>query len=183
MSPGLPEAPQKCWPRCLQQEGLLSLSVARLVMRFLAVDICESPPCTPPPVISGGLMFWRCRNALRPTPAFQDHPSSNQGSLCRQAVPGPRPTHRLCPCPFPVQPSAGGSAACRGLWKSTVSCQQCLLPSACGSQWGWGHRTAPARPHPHPPCYVWYGAVGPKGGRHRAQGVWGSRGQADDSCV
>lgn len=128
-------------------------------------------------------MFWGCRNALRPTPAFQDHPSSNQGSLCRQAAAGPRPTHRLCPCPFPVQPSAGGSAACRGLWKSTVSCQQCLLPSACGSQWGWGHRTAPARPHPHPPCCVWYSTVGPKGGRHPAQGVWGSRGQADDSSM
>ena len=148
MTPGLPEAPQKCWSHCLQQEGLPSLAVARLLVRFLQRSFVSPPLCAPPLVISGGLMFWGCRNALRPTPAFQDHTSSNWGSLCRQAVAGPRPTHRLCPCLFPVQPSAGGSAARRGLWKSAVVCRQCLLASACGSQWGRGYRTCPCTPPP-----------------------------------
>lgn len=153
MTPGLPEAPQKCYPQCLLQEGLPSLAIARLLMRFLLAIIWVSPLCTTPLVISGGLMFWECRSALGPTPAFQDHPSSNWGGPCRQAVAGPRPTHRLCPCLFPIQPSAGGSAAHRGLWKSAVVCQQCLLTSACGSQWGGGCRTCPRTPPP-PPAFL-----------------------------
>lgn len=106
-----------------------------------------------PPVISGELTFWGCRDALRPAPAFPYHPSSNWGSRCSQAAAGPRSSHRLCPGLLPMQPSAWGSVTSRGPWKSAVVCQQCLLTSACGSQWGGGHRPCTCPPPRRLPVY------------------------------